>query len=169
MSATRDIQKRFNLYVDGRGYAGQIEEFQPPTLTIVTDEFRAGDMDAPESIDMGMEALECSFILRAKDPDVIALCGLGNRRPVRLTARAALESVTGELKAEQHSLWGQITTFEQDAWKAGEPVNINCTVKLHYWKQVIDGRELIEIDVRNGIRKIDGVDQMEGIRRIIGA
>ncbi len=28
--AARDVRKNFNLFVDGKGYAGQVEEFTPP-------------------------------------------------------------------------------------------------------------------------------------------
>ena len=46
------ILKNFNLFVDGRGYAGRTEEVTPPKLTIKTEELRAGGMDAPISIDL---------------------------------------------------------------------------------------------------------------------
>jgi P2 family phage contractile tail tube protein len=36
------ILKNFNLFVDGRGYAGRAEEVTPPKLTIKTEELRAG-------------------------------------------------------------------------------------------------------------------------------
>ena len=57
------ILKNFNLFVDGRGYAGRAEEVTPPKLTIKTEEIRNGGMDAPISVDLGMEKLECQFIL----------------------------------------------------------------------------------------------------------
>jgi P2 family phage contractile tail tube protein len=34
------ILKNFNLYVDGRGYAGRVEEITLPKLTITTIKFR---------------------------------------------------------------------------------------------------------------------------------
>ena len=41
------LLKNINLFIDGRGYAGKVDEFDPPKLTIKTEEFRAGGMDAP--------------------------------------------------------------------------------------------------------------------------
>ena len=54
--AARDVRKNFNLFVDGKGFAGQIEEFTPPKLTLKTEEFRAAGMDAPIELTMGLEA-----------------------------------------------------------------------------------------------------------------
>ena len=67
------ILKNFNLFVDGRGYAGRAEEVTPPKLTIKTEELRAGGMDAPISIDLGMEKLECGFSLVEYDPNLMQL------------------------------------------------------------------------------------------------
>ena len=36
------ILKNFNLFVDGRGYAGKAEEVTPPKLSLKTQEFRGG-------------------------------------------------------------------------------------------------------------------------------
>jgi Phage tail tube protein FII len=55
------ILRNFNVFVDGRGYAGKIDEITLPKLTIKTDEYRAGGMDIPINIDMGMEKLEADF------------------------------------------------------------------------------------------------------------
>ena len=60
--------KHFNLFVDGRGYAGKIEELTLPKVTIKAEEFRAGGMDAPMEIDLGMEKLEAEFTLAMRTP-----------------------------------------------------------------------------------------------------
>jgi UDP-N-acetylmuramoyl-L-alanyl-D-glutamate--2,6-diaminopimelate ligase len=70
------ILKNFNVFVDGRGYAGKIDEITLPKLTIKTEEYRAGGMDIPVSIDMGMEKLEADtpysiFIDYAHTPDAL--------------------------------------------------------------------------------------------------
>ncbi|GHT98386.1 hypothetical protein FACS1894126_3800 [Alphaproteobacteria bacterium] len=55
------ILKNFNVFVDGRGYAGRVEEVSLPKLSLKTDEFLAGGMDAPIEIDLGMEKLEADL------------------------------------------------------------------------------------------------------------
>jgi phage tail tube protein FII len=58
--AARDVLKNFNLFVDGRGYAGQVQDYTPPDLTAMTEDFRAGGMDGPIAIPLGIEALTAS-------------------------------------------------------------------------------------------------------------
>lgn len=49
------ILKNFNVFVDGRGFAGRAEEITLPKLTIKTEEFLGAGMSAPVEVDMGME------------------------------------------------------------------------------------------------------------------
>ncbi|BGI52444.1 MAG: hypothetical protein HamCj_07970 [Candidatus Hamiltonella defensa (Ceratovacuna japonica)] len=63
--------KNMNLYIDGKGYAGVIEEITLPKLTLKSEEFRGGGMDAPIKIDMGMEHLETGFTLKVFDKSTL--------------------------------------------------------------------------------------------------
>ena len=61
------VIKAMNLFADGKGYAAVVEEITPPKISMKTEEFRAGGMDAPIELDTGMEKLECSFTLAKYD------------------------------------------------------------------------------------------------------
>ncbi len=74
-----DILKNMALFVDGRGYAGNVEELTLPKLTMKTEEFRGGGMDAPIEVEMGMEKLECEFTLTRFDKEALKLFGLAPR------------------------------------------------------------------------------------------
>lgn len=160
----RDTRKNFALFVDGRGYIGDAEEFTPPALTLVTEEFRAGGMDAPVERDMGMEALACSFILTAYDADVLALFGVGEGRDVPITCREVLESLDGTTKAVVHNIRGMIKKLEPAAAKPGAAANLTVEVACTYYKQVHNGRVIHEIDPLNMVRIIAGVDRLAGQR-----
>ena len=81
------ILKNFNLFVDGRGYAGRVEELTLPKLSIKTEEIKNGGMDIPIEVDMGMEKLECEFTLSEYDEEIIKLFGLRVGVPNPLTLR----------------------------------------------------------------------------------
>ena len=87
---TAKVLKNFSLFVDGRGYAGKAEEVTPPKLTIKTEEFRGGGMDAPIDIDLGMEKMECQFTLVDFDAELMKLFGLVDGNAVQVTLRGAL-------------------------------------------------------------------------------
>lgn len=57
-----NILKNFNVFVDGKGYAGKIDEITLPKLTIKTEEYHAGGVDIPISIDMGWKSLKLSLL-----------------------------------------------------------------------------------------------------------
>ena len=161
--------KNMNLYIDGKGYAGVIEEIILPKLAIKSEEFRAGGMDAPIKIDMGMEHLETGFTLKSFDKSTLTHFGLGNGKRVVITIRGGMYSdEDGSEFPVAIKLQGMITEMDFGTWKAGESASVKATVALRYYNLNIDGEEVHEIDIANMIRKIDGVDYLEQTRKNIG-
>jgi P2 family phage contractile tail tube protein len=161
------ILKNFNLFVDGRGYAGRAEEVSPPKLTIKTEELRAGGMDAPAAIDMGMDKLEAGFSLVEYDPELLKQFGLVSGNGVQLTLRGALVDDTTATPMVI-GLRGMFTEIDMGKFKAGDKATMQCSVACRYYSLEIDGRKLIEIDVDNMTRVIDGVDKLAEIRAALG-
>lgn len=166
--AARDVLKNLNLFVDGRGYAGQLQDFTPPPLTLQTEEFRAGGMDVPTDITMGMEKLESSFNLISYDADVLSLFGVRQGNSVQLTVRAALESFDGNVKPCVINMRGKITSLDAGTWTPGSLSPLGVTLSLTYFKQSIDGRTIHEIDVDNMVRVINGNDALAAVRGALG-
>lgn len=161
------ILKNFNLFVDGRGYAGRAQEVNPPKLTIKAEELRAGGMDAPVSIDLGMEGLECSFTLVEYDPELIKQFGLISGNAVQLTLRGALvdNDTTTPMVI---SVRGMYKEMDFGTFKAGDLSTLQCSVACRYYSLEIGGTKIVEIDVDNMTRVINGVDQMSEIRAALG-
>lgn len=166
--AARDIRKNFNLFVDGRGYAGQVDEFNPPALTLVTEDYRAGGMDAPIEVEMGMERLESQFVLSAYDADVLALFGVAPGQYVNFTGREALESFDGTTKSVIHNMRGKLRKLDPGTSKPGEKPTLTVELALTYYKQTHNGTVVHEIDVENMVRVIAGVDRLAGQRAALG-
>ena len=167
MAAADNILKNFNLFIEGIGYAGNIEELQLPTLTVKTEEHRVGGMDAPTKVDMGMEAMEASFTLTKYDELALATIGRAIKN-ISVTARGAVQSLDGSVKEIVVKMTGKVVTYEPSAWKAGEKHTQKFTMSLIYYHQLVDNKPLHLIDVPNMVRMIAGVDQLAGIRNAIG-
>lgn len=163
-----NVLKNFNLFVDGRGYAGQGEEYTPPVLQIKQEEWRGAGMDAPEQIDMGMEAIETSFNLLSYDPNILGLFGLVPGGQVGVIIRGALQGPAGVVTPVQHIMRGKVSTMDSGSWKPGEKPMLSCTMSLHFYSLIHGGREIHTIDIRNYIRRINGVDQLAGMRAALG-
>ena len=153
--AAEDILKYLNLFVDGRGHAGKIEEYSPPDLTVSTEEFRGGGMDAPIDLDMGQEKMTTSFVLTSYDRDVLSLWGIKDGSVIQLTAVA-------------HHMHGKIISLARGTWGSGAKPSLTFTVSLRYYREVHGGVDINEIDVVNMVRKVRGVDQLAEHRANIG-
>jgi P2 family phage contractile tail tube protein len=162
--AARDVRKNLNLFVDGQGYAGQIEDFNAPVLALKTEEFRGGGMDAPVELKMGMEKLEASFNLVAYDRAVLALFGVAQGASVRFVAREALESFDGTTTAVVHTMQGRIKQLDPGASKPGDRAMLQVSMALSYYKLQHGDAVVQEIDVENMIHFVDGVDQLAAQR-----
>lgn len=161
------VLKNFSLFVDGRGLAGTVDTLTLPKLTLKTEEYRGGGMDAPVELDMGMEKLEGTFALAEYNPDMMALYGLASPN-TQLTARGAMRRDGEDAVAVVVNMTGQVKEVDPGDWKAGDMSTGTFAYALRYLKITIGGRVVVEIDKVNMIRRIDGVDQLQSIRTAIG-
>lgn len=161
------VLKNFNLFVDGNGFAGLVEEVTLPKLNLKMTDLYNGGMDAPIDLEMGMEKLECSFTLSEYNPDVIKQFGLRDGAQVSLSMRGGLDDESG-VKPVVVNLTGAWKELDMGGWKAGEKAPLNANVTLRYYKLAIDSQDLIEVDVTNMVRIIDGTDQLAEMRAAIG-
>jgi P2 family phage contractile tail tube protein len=160
------ILKNFNLYVDGRGYAGRVEEITLPKLTLKTEEFQGAGMSAPVEIDLGMEKLEMELTFAEYDSELFKLFGLTNGSDVSFTIRGAIQGA-GETESVVINVRGFFKEMDGDVWKPAEKATLKCSVACSYYKLSIGGAELIEIDPINMVRNVNGTDQLAQFREIL--
>ncbi len=163
-----DILRNVNAFVDGNGYIGRIDMVELPKLTVKTEEFRAGGMDAPVEIDQGMEKLECSMTASGVDQVLLERFGVVLGEAVPFTFRGALRSEDATVKAAVATIRGRIKEIEWGEWKPGEKAPLKAMIAVRYYKFDLDGATLHEIDVENMTRVINGADQLEGLRTALG-
>ena len=163
-----DILKNMALFVDGRGYAGNVEELTLPKLTLKTEEFRNGGMDAPIEVEMGMEKLESEFTLTRFDKNVLKLFGLAPGQLTPLTIRGAVISDDGTQTAVVVNLQGLVREMDPGNWKPGEKATLKIMLALRYYKLTHGGDIVHEIDIPNMVRTIGGVDQLSAVRSALG-
>ena len=165
------ILKNFNLYVgdDDPRYAGKCS-VTLPTLTINTEEHRAGGMDAPVAIDMGMNAIDIEFSLSEYDPTALSFFGISgsSENLPKIIAKGALQGDDGEVTSAIVTAIGIMTETNLGAWVAGEMTENTFKINCRYYSFDLDGTVIHEIDTVNMIRMINGTDQLEPIRGAIG-
>lgn len=161
--------RNFSLFIDGQGYAGRITELTLPTLGIQTEDYRAGGLDAPIAIDMGMEALTAEFTLAEYDPDALKVFGLYDQNAVQLTARGALQrNGDTDAVAVVCNMTGSISSFDPGSFEAGAMTEAAFTMAVRYYKFAVANEDLIEIDIENMKRIVNGTDQLASLREAMG-
>ena len=158
--AADNLLKCWAIWVDGIGKVGNAQSYTPPSLEIDSLDFRAGDMDCPGPVDGGMSVMEITFALYGVDPEILPLFGLRSGAKCPIIVRSAYNNLQGGVTSMIEHCNGMITTIERDAQDTGSQREkvITVTMKLDYYRASFDGRDLIEIDPVNGVRKLDGMD-----------
>ncbi|WP_320055618.1 phage major tail tube protein [Desulfuromonas thiophila] len=164
------VLKNFSLFVDGKGYAGQVEEIVLPKLTRKMQEHRAGGMNGPVELDYGLEKLEASFTLSDYNKEVLSLFGAVDNAKVPLRFKGAVEQddEDGSVTAVEVVLNGRWRELDMGSWKGGDKAVLKVGVAASYYKYTQAGEDLIEIDVVNMIEKIGGVDRLAAQRAALG-
>ena len=163
-----DVLRNMSLFVDGTGYAGKVLELTPPKLTVKTEEYRAGGMDAPVDLDVGLEKLELDFTMGSVDAPILKRWGVIASPAIPISFRGALQSEDNTVKPIELQVRARITEVDWGTWKPGERAQTKYMVNARYYKATVDGETIHEIDIDRFVRIIDGVDQLEAQRAALG-
>ena len=166
--AVVNILRNVNLFVDGRGYAGRVAQVTLPKLTVKTEEHRAGGMDAPVELDMGLEKLEASWTMSSVDADLLRRWGLAAGETTPCVFRGALQSEGGGVVAAAATCRGLVKEIDYGDWKPGEKAELKATMAVRRYRLELDGETIHDIDVDNMVRIVDGTDQLAAQRQALG-
>ncbi|MCG5240104.1 phage major tail tube protein [Azospirillum doebereinerae] len=163
------VLKNMNLFIDGRGYAGRVDEVTLPKLTLKTEEHRAGGMDLAVELDMGMEKLEGTMVVSDFDPELFKSFGLLDTSGLPVTLRGAFQAQgSATVQAVTVNLRGGWKDIDPGSWKPGDKSTLTLAYASTYYKLTVDGADLVEIDAVNMKRVVAGTDQLEAQRTAIG-
>lgn len=165
----RNVRKYFSTFVNGLSYAGDTEELTLPKLVMKMEEWRAGGMNAPMEVNVGMEKMESDFSMLAYDPNILGLFGVAVGQQTPFTFREVLESDgDGTVTGVVHTLRGRIKEIDQGTVKPGEKVAIKTSIAVDYYKLQHGATVVHEIDVVNMIHVVNGVDILAAQRSALG-
>jgi P2 family phage contractile tail tube protein len=162
------VRKYQGLYIDSIQKVGSMIEYTAPVLEIITEDFRAGGMDAAVPMDMGMNPLTASFTA-GEDADMLARFGIKDGSKVPVFIRSHLEDeVTGATKTVIEELRGLLTKVDHGTKTSGAFQATTFEMKLFYYRYEADGSNVHEIDPVNMVRLINGTDQLVEARAALG-
>ncbi|MEJ1390127.1 MAG: phage major tail tube protein [Candidatus Sedimenticola sp. (ex Thyasira tokunagai)] len=162
--------KSFNMFIEGEGFAGVVDEVVLPKLSRKMEAFRAGGMNAEIDIDQGMEKLETEITLGEIPRSVLTQFGVCDAAGVKMRFRGASQADGGDcgVDAIEIVMMGRFSEMDMGSAKAGDDTQLKLSGTLTYFRYSINGEDVIEIDVLNMIEKVDGVDRLQEQRDAIG-
>lgn len=166
--AARDVLKNINLFFNGVGFAGNVEDYTPPEHVLKVEEFQAGGMYSPIELTMGMEKMETSGSIVAYDQGVLTSFTPVEGQNVQWTVRGHLESFDGTTSAVQHAMRGKLKKISRGTWEAGKKPSLKFDMAVSYFKETRDGTTILEIDVENMIFNVNGVDMLAAMKSNLG-
>jgi P2 family phage contractile tail tube protein len=139
---------KFNLYIDGIGYAGEIVSVKPPKMEKITQSHRSGSMSAAVEIVTGHETPEISFKTLHLLPAAVAAFNKSSERDlINFTIRTALTEIgAASIKEEIYACTGFVKMVEPDEYKPGDFANASYTAPLTRFSIKVDGQEIHKFD-----------------------
>lgn len=162
--------KNFNVFLDGVGYAGRATEMTLPKLARKMEEYRGGGMNGPIDIDMGQEKMEPEITLAEFSKDLLLQYAITSADGVqmRFLGAAVNDSAGSETDAIEVVMRGRFKEIDMGTAKAGEDSPMKLSSTLTYYKYVLNGETLIEIDLLNMVEIVGGEDRLEQQRNALG-
>ncbi|RYF02246.1 MAG: phage major tail tube protein [Comamonadaceae bacterium] len=161
--------KGFAVFVDGTNYMGEMPEVTLPTLSRKMEEYRAGGMNGPIELDMGMEKMEAELKGSGWVTGLTAKWGAASHDAVMLRFAGAVQTDdSGAGLPVEVVMMGRLTERDPGSAKAGDMVERTFKYSLSYYKEVVNGQVVMEIDLVNMIEIVGGVDNMASTRAAMG-
>lgn len=166
---TKNTLRAWTLFLPGGVRLLGAHEYTPPPLTIVKTSYQNGGMDAPVDLDDGMEGLTCSFKIYGYTPDLLQCFGMqsGTASPVITARQAFREGAAWTGLVEE--LQGMITSVAPDPRPNSNKGDaaLNVEMSLEYYRSVYNGVEQICVIPDEFVRRINGVNVLEGGKNIL--
>jgi uncharacterized protein len=161
--------KMFNLFHGGINFMGLVPEVTLPKLSRKMEEYRAGSMTGPVSVDLGNEAMSIEWTAGGIIKDALKQYGAKTHNAVALRFAGGYQSDTdGVVQAVEVSVRGRYKEIDMGNAKASDDTNHKFTMPLSYYKLTIDGDVMVEFDFMNGVEIVNGVSMNADLLKAIG-
>lgn len=159
----------FNLFGNGDVWQGQIAECAIPKLVRKMEEYRGNGMDGTIEMDVGMEKIEFEWTAAGLIIEIFDDFGTSkiDKQMIRF-AGAYVRDDTAQTVAVEIVIRGRHKEIDMGTAKNGDDNQIKVMTAVAYYKLIIDGEEIIEIDVTGYVFKVRGVDMLAEKRKALG-
>lgn len=149
-----------NIFVDGQALGDQIDDVTLPELGRKMEDWRGGGMDGDVEIDLGQEKIVVKHKYGGNQSDMIRGFGSPTLDGVQIRWAGSHERGGGEIDAVEVVVRGRHKKITRDARKSGKLSTTEVETTCVYYKETLNGEDLIEIDLLGMVFKVGGVDRL---------
>lgn len=162
--------KQFMVFHNGLSYLGEAEEVTLPKLKRKMEAYQGAGMLGPVKLDYGMDALEMEWKAGGFLATALSQFGAQSVDAVRFRFSGALTSDDALVapSAVEIVVEGRYEEIDMGNAKGGEKTQHTYKMPLSYYKLTMDGQDLIELDMVNGVEIIGGDDLSAALRVLLG-
>lgn len=161
-----------NIYVEGNSILGQAKEIDVPEVKFMMSEHGALGLVGKMEFFSGIDKLESKIRWNSFYYDTF-LKFANPFKSLQLQVRSSLEQYSAGVGRSSEKpvvihMTVQNKNFPGANFKQHDNVELESTLGVTYYKMVIDGKDVIEIDVTANIYKVNGEDVLAAYRSNIG-
>lgn len=161
-----------NVYLDGNSLLGQTSEIKLPEVTHKYSDHKALGMVSELELWSSLQKMDAEFKWNSYYPETMVKCA-DPFKAFDIQVRSSLRTfgAGGAVTSEKPVVIYLKGTFKQAAtgdFKQGDPSEIGSKLAVKYMRQVVDGKEILEVDVLANIFKVNGVDILQTYRENLG-
>lgn len=163
------ILRNFTAFVDGYDTRLSVAEITPPLVRDAVEEMKSGGLLAPMDVPLGLQKLEAGLKINARIRPLMRQVGMTPGKFVRPTFRGvSISEIDGSQQNETLVMQGRLN-IDANTWAAQGASQMDFKIgSITYFKHVVDGSTLYEIDLINFVCIVDGTDQWADIRSGLG-
>jgi hypothetical protein len=172
MAKIENYLNEWNVFVDGRGYAGKAKSVTVPKLNQQFTEFKAAGMNAPVDVPMPRhEKLEAQLVLNSFDIKTLELFGVAPGATVAFKVYGSLVSRNDDVHSTESiliTMRGYIKSYDMGSWEAGGETSLNLGMTLVKYTLEHNGKAVIHSEPENMKLEINGKDVLADVRGNLG-
>ena len=163
------VLKGFNAFINGDNQHGVLVEITRPKIARTTEDYTPGGGMGEMTIVHGFEKLELEITSKGYDADILRQMQSSAISGTLIRYQGALQQEDGTAyQTLQGEARGRIIEADPGGDKQGEGGEHKFKIALTYWKETLDGEDVVEIDMRNNVAKFGGKDERAGLRAALG-
>ena len=157
--------QNMNMFHEGASFLGEVASVTLPKLSRTTQDYRGGGMPGSVELATGLDKLALEWAIGGYTPEVIRQFGVTDVAGTLLRFVGAYQRHdTGTYDAVEVVMRGFHKEIDRGDAKPGEDTETKITSSLSYYKEILNGEVLCEIDMLNCIAIFNGVDTLAAER-----